>query len=631
MTLSMRSFRHGPFRSVGLCFLLGIWLKTHPYRGVWHDGVLYLGQALSQMKPSVFSNDIFFAYGSQDRYSIMSMLYVEAIRIVGVSGAAMALSVFGQAAFALTAYLLFRQFLKNWILWFGLLVVAIFPARYGGGFIWYGETFVTARTLAEPFCLLVLYCVWRDRLVWAAFAALAALAAHPLMALPAIAAAWLYISWERPKVWMLGCSVFLIPVLGVLEVEPFTHFFKFIDTEWKAILRDDKLVFALRWNFKDWSYLFYDLVALGWAIAYMDRRPMQRFMVTILAVGAGGILISLIGVDLLDNVFIAELQLWRTHWLLHLFAYVLTPFLLSNLYSSRNAGAHLASWLLGTGFVAISYRGGPMAVVVSMVLAWLGGRGVDLSVGLARLVKAMCALLILVIVGIGHNEYTYYDMGGVFKEDGWIRLFRILNHPVLYVLLAAFFAWRIRTGAKWSPMVLAVAVLAVGCLGVEQRSAWTRALESEKNRGHPFRKYIAETEQVYWDGPSQGALAVWLLLERPSYYSIVQGAGTIFNRDKAIEYKRRYDIFKKYLDKEILCATLQTQNLTALECSTSIEKLGAVCGELPQLGFIVIDQKFPGYPQAEWQIPNGKSEQTYYLYDCKRLRLQNEQIGDSLR
>jgi hypothetical protein len=125
---------------------------------------------------------------------------------------------------------------------------------------------------------------------------------------------------------------------------------------------------------------------------------------------------------------------------------------------------------------------------------------------------------------------------------------------------------------------------------------------------------------VYWDDPSQGALAVWLLLERPSYYSVIQGAGLIFNRERAIEYKRRYDVFKRYLDKQVICATLRTQNLTAAECATTPEKVSNVCKELPQLGFLVLDQKFSGYVQAEWRIKEGGADQTYYLYDCKRLR-----------
>jgi hypothetical protein len=616
------SFRSSLYPScgwAGLAFFLGIWLKTHPYRSIWHDGVLYLGQALADLNPQAFSHDIFFAYGSQDRYSIMSVLYVEAIRLLGVAGAALALSMIGQAAFVLSAFVLLRQFLGGWLLWFGMLTVAIFPARYGGGVIWYAETFVTARTLAEPFCLLLLFCVWKSRFGWAALAGLAAMAAHPLMALPAIAVAWMHTAIERPKAWLLALSLPLIPLLGVLGVEPFTHAFQFIDPEWKSVIQADRLVFVRQWEWTNWAYFFLDWVTLVWAASYLESAP-RRFLLSVAAVGVGGTLMSWVGADWLGNVLIAELQLSRAHWLLHLFSFAFAPFLLTQLYREENPCRQLASWLMAAGFVAIGYRGGAIAVLLAMILAVLGARGTELSDGLAKLVKGVCVVLVLIVVFIGHNEYTYYDLSGLYTEDWSIRLFRVFNHPVLFISLAAFLAWRARAGAKWSPAILAWLIFILGLLGWDQRSPWALALESENSRDHPFRQYMGDTDQVYWDGPSQGALAVWLLLERPSYYSVIQGAGLIFDRARAIEHKKRYDVFKRYLDKRVLCATLQTQRLGALECAASLEKLRAVCGELPRLGFIVIEQNFPGHARAEWRIQGEGADQAYYLYECASLR-----------
>ena len=45
-----------------------------PYHGIWHDSVLYLGQALAVVDPDIFRQDLFFAYGSQSRFTLVQYL-----------------------------------------------------------------------------------------------------------------------------------------------------------------------------------------------------------------------------------------------------------------------------------------------------------------------------------------------------------------------------------------------------------------------------------------------------------------------------------------------------------------------------------------------------------------------------
>ena len=44
-----------------------------PYRGVRHDAILYLAQALARLNPRWAAGDFYFAFGSQDRYSLISL------------------------------------------------------------------------------------------------------------------------------------------------------------------------------------------------------------------------------------------------------------------------------------------------------------------------------------------------------------------------------------------------------------------------------------------------------------------------------------------------------------------------------------------------------------------------------
>ena len=42
--------------------VLGTFILMHPYPGIVHDGVLYLGQALARLSPDIYEQDVFFRF-----------------------------------------------------------------------------------------------------------------------------------------------------------------------------------------------------------------------------------------------------------------------------------------------------------------------------------------------------------------------------------------------------------------------------------------------------------------------------------------------------------------------------------------------------------------------------------------
>ena len=86
--------------------MVAIWVFSHPYRGILHDGILYLAQALLRTRPETFSRDLFFAYGSQDSYTLFSTPYAFFIGLLGIGGAAKSLLLLAQASFLATTALL---------------------------------------------------------------------------------------------------------------------------------------------------------------------------------------------------------------------------------------------------------------------------------------------------------------------------------------------------------------------------------------------------------------------------------------------------------------------------------------------------------------------------------------------
>ena len=62
------------YRLAGALLGLALLLLIRRYSGIYHDSILYLGQALVHRWPGIFGNDMFFLHGSQDRYSLLPWL-----------------------------------------------------------------------------------------------------------------------------------------------------------------------------------------------------------------------------------------------------------------------------------------------------------------------------------------------------------------------------------------------------------------------------------------------------------------------------------------------------------------------------------------------------------------------------
>src|SRR6267142_750798 len=68
------------------------WALSHGYRGIFHDAGLYTLQALAHRAPASLGQDVFLRFGSQDRFTIFGPLYAAAARLLGMEGAAAALT-----------------------------------------------------------------------------------------------------------------------------------------------------------------------------------------------------------------------------------------------------------------------------------------------------------------------------------------------------------------------------------------------------------------------------------------------------------------------------------------------------------------------------------------------------------
>jgi hypothetical protein len=70
-----------------VCAMLLANALLHPYRGLFHDARLYAVQAVERAEPGSLAQDLYLQFGSQDRYSIFSLLMAPLIRVVGLESA----------------------------------------------------------------------------------------------------------------------------------------------------------------------------------------------------------------------------------------------------------------------------------------------------------------------------------------------------------------------------------------------------------------------------------------------------------------------------------------------------------------------------------------------------------------
>ena len=190
-------------------------LITHPYHGIYHDSILYLGQALAQVQPEIMSRDLFFLHGSQSRYSVLPWLLGTLslwlpLPTVFMLGTLASLLLFGFASWhMLSGVLPARQ--RYWA-WIGVIAL---PSVYGAVRIFsYNENFLTARPFAESCCLLAIGMLARRRWVATGVCLLVAGLLHPLQAVAAGLVIWpwavmhdrrwLHAAWATVPVLLLG-------------------------------------------------------------------------------------------------------------------------------------------------------------------------------------------------------------------------------------------------------------------------------------------------------------------------------------------------------------------------------------------------------------------------------------------
>jgi len=622
------------FHACAALTVVGLWMLTQPYSGLRHDAILYLAQALKWSRPEQFNQDLFFAFGSQDRYSAYALIFGPIFEYAEVGIVQPVMFGLCHAAFLAAVWRLLPSQLGLRQRWLCLAALTLLRPSYGGLSIFsYCEPFLTARTLAEPLALWSLVCVHQQGRMWTAWLlVLLAGLMHPLMAAPAAICLWL-MCCARDRRWLvlLPLTAGAVAALALLGKPPFDALLKqYPDDWWKLVAHNDQ-VLVKNWRNSDWAAITINFAVLmgAWRL----YRPGQRNLIPALLIGVGVMLaVVVLGSQVYRNVLITQLQLWRGLWMVRALAVALTPALLLAVARKGRAGLATACSL---------------ACVISMAnlhweSAWIGMLWPALHLWIWRTERSVSPLMLkmsvaasaLVILAIGVSDYV--QQRDTPAADANFLDFSALGIALIVYALPALaclmWLWRahwrtkatfVRTTLAWGMPASAAALMLAGAWLWDRRPPLERYMESHLHSPHPFEAFVPAGTAVYWDN---SLAAAWFVLKRPSYFSAAQGAGVLFSEATARAWDQRHQAFRPIGRRRVACEvfTILLNRLpdASLPCSALPEyEVRDACRMAPDLQFVVSAELYSRKPLAAWEVPDDHGPfKTKYLYACSSFR-----------
>jgi hypothetical protein len=567
-----------------LCAVAILWLATRHYFGVVQDARFYMLEALRNLDPAAYADDMYFKFGSQGSFSLFTRLYQPFVSHFGIGASGMGFTILGQLFWIVALICLARSWVSERYMWLAVAAAIAMPNGYA--FFAYGEDFATPRLFAEALTMLAL-ALLRARPVWSVILLVCAAALHPLMALPGMVAVFVYFALGRPLLWAaIPAGVIAALMLGWANIQPFANMLQTIDPGWFAVIKlRSAQCLVLTWSRATYFQILFVFVWTSIAL-FLASAQDRRFLIAVLAAGAAGLLCALVGGDLARNVFIVELQPWRSVWLLQIVSRIYTPVIFGTLFA-RSA-------------LVAERKADPFAVTVLFTIVLI------LVSGASRLIQMPYAA-----------EFTSHSL-----------VFVTLAVAVIFVQLVLRDQKHRRL--RQASVCFALILIPIAALDWDQRLPWTKFLESPAPPPSDLTALIPANASVYWEG---GAEMPWLKLRRSDYFSCEQGTGVVFHRETAMTYKHRLESFwplrRVDLERRADCRGLDLGQ----KANRTPAGLRDVCRREPELDYLALMAPITGAPSRIWKSPapfqdvhlvdqkiSAYVTDRFYIYSCAGLR-----------
>jgi hypothetical protein len=625
--------------AVLLTLIAALWLATRPYPGIVHDARFYMVQALRELDPTRFADDLYFRFGSQDQFTLFTKLYAPVVSILGIGTTGIVFTVGGQLLWVSGLLYLASGLIQDRIYAVVAAAAAIaLPNTYT--LFGYGESFITPRLFAEALTMLALGCLLRRRAGWAFVVLALSMTLHPLTTIPGLAITFIYLAVARPLWWVVGAGVAIVTIgLSVGAVPPFGDLRSTFDPVWFDIVKvRDAQCFVTEWPADAYCRMLATIILATLVIVFVEPSE-RRFVASALVIGISGLVSTLAGGDLAHNVFITEIQPWRSMWLLTVIAYLSVVSLFVRLPGSGDSAeltklmflTALVSLLASRFFPAAICSATPMMFVASGTAIWQGWTKKQLP----SPVRAICVIAVAATCATT-ALFVFFGFKALLEQ--WPDEFRLRAYSFALVAgtLGLMISQATQVGRPTRRLarpsgLFATAAVSLALLVWDQREPWTKVVESADPIPDSLAAVLPENGSIYWEG---GVELLWLRLKRPSYFSCAQGTGAVFFRETAVNFEHRAESFGslRTLDFDIsdLCPSFdQTEKLDRTR-----ENLEAVCAREPGLDYLVLIEPINNTDSKIWvshvpleivEITKDKAQlvtyQTdrFYIYSCASL------------
>ncbi len=595
-------------------------LLLHRYAGIASDSILYMGQVLAQVEPSIFAHDLFLQYGNQSQYSLLPWVLGKLLNYVHLPtlfmwGTLCSLLLFTTSSWAALSKLLPQQ--QRYWAWLGTICL---PGIYGVVHIFsYNEAFLTSRPLAESFCLLSIAALIRQRWLLAGVLIFIAGLLHPLQAIAAALIIWPWLVIQNRR-WLHALWL-TIPILGLAwaGIRPLDGLWQTMDPAWFASVRHSLHIFISQWGVNDFKTLTLDvcLLVLGWR---MLPQGFSRWCLAGLAGLVLGFSASLIFVDGLHWVLPTSLQLWRVQWLAHWLAISGLAALLYQHFKQNDVGRALL-----LGLVAQLAWGETMLGWVAMLClyaAWPWLVQAPRSRLKPLLTWVFGITLVLLFFNHASNEWKWFA-ATQYRTDLYPIDLRLLIFPALGFGLPLFFIFLWQRTRPTIQIVLSFLALPILCLlaasNWDARKPQDLAFETVANHTTIFGASLPVNAQVLW--LPENLVASWLILHRANYYSDGQMSGQMFSRETARHGNLRANKIRLLQEASFRCLRDNNTPESQSRCQIDDHALRVACtpGPISPPDFIVMPHRQPQDAAGHWNVinpSNGQIALTYYLYSC---------------
>lgn len=622
-------------------FAGALWIAANPYIGIDHDARLYTFMALRWLTPSAYVRDPWFAYGSQDEWSVFSPLYAFVLERFGVESGAMLATIAGGGLFVLAAITLARSSLRAGAAWMAALLLVSVPLSYSPkGMLYISESFATARIFAVPLSMMALALVLRGKTSGAFALHVAALFLHPSMALAPFAISVLAIL--QPRLDALLVSTGFLAALVLLAVGG-RGLVPVIDGTWLMFVEPAVLVFIGPWVRSDLASVLTPILVLLIAHERGSWR-MRRLYGTAGLVASTFVLLSLIAGEWIPVSLVMQAQFWRGLWIAKVLAVLALVDLAARYVVRRHARSRLPLLILFVPLASVTSLGAALAVLWVALKVVSGVRWQTVKALVAAHRQLAWGLLGLVLAAHfpGYLLSLSLTSTSIQSSGGWTDLATGILRTGGYGASAMAVYWLV---CRLRPPLAAMVVVAFTTLAIQLwdgRSTVQKHLESRYSidgSKRMFAKQIGRGRTVYWH---DSAPRVWLELGTAGYASTTHATGLVFSRERTQVLDARLTrVAIRALDREqvrhaseqgsLLETALRGSAVDASEVrpyvlasyestrSTTPFGLGFLCRD-KDLDFVIDPRKVEGMQIAEETEQIGDRRVVNYLYDCAQLR-----------